>query len=239
VTAARRPVRRWSAAPPALPDDLAPADLDALDDDVRLEEVALGPGFAADLEVEGLTVVRSRLSGLRLPGATFRDLALVDVVVEDCDLAGVTFVSSRFERVVVRRSRMSGVVAADLHAADTRLDDVRADEIWLRAARLDRCELTGCDLTGSDWYDARVAASRVTGCRLEGAELSSLKLDDVALHGSTFAEASGLGDLRNATIDAGQLVELGLPVLARLGIVVDNDALSDDGDRGERAAGEA
>jgi uncharacterized protein YjbI with pentapeptide repeats len=226
--APRTPARRWTAARPVVPDDLDAVGLDALDDDAELVGVVLGPGTAAGIEADGLTLRRSRLSGLRLPGAGFRNLALVDVVVEDCDLAGVTFAASRFDRVVFRRCRMSGVVAADLVATDVCVDDTRADEIWLRAARLESCEITGCDLTGSDWYEARVAHSRITGCRLDGAELSSLALDDVVLHGSTFAGTSGLAGLRNATIDAGQLVELGRPVLAGLGIVVDADALAED-----------
>jgi uncharacterized protein YjbI with pentapeptide repeats len=220
-----------------VPDDLDTVGLDALDDDAELVGVALGPATAAGVEAEGLTLRRSRLSGLRLPGAVFRNLALVDVVVEDCDLAGVTFTASRFDRVVFRRCRMSGVVAADLAAAHVCIDDTRADEIWLRASRLESCEITGCDLTGSDWYEARVTRSRITGCRLDGAELSSLALDDVVLHGSTFAGASGLAGLRNATIDAGQLVELGRPVLAGLGIVVDSDALAEDGSTADDDAG--
>ena len=209
-----------------VPDELAPAGLEALEDDATLAAVAIGPGVEAGLEAEGLTLRRSRLSGLRLPGATFRNLVLVDVLVEDCDLAGVTFATSQFERVAFRGCRMSGVVAPDLVGSDLCIDDTKADEIWLRASRLERCEITGCDLTGSDWYEARVAASRITNCRLDGAELSSLVLDDVALIGSTFAGASGVAGLRNATIDAVQLMEVGRSVLAGLGIVIDNDALA-------------
>jgi uncharacterized protein YjbI with pentapeptide repeats len=219
----RRPV-----AEPNLPAGLEAADVDDLDHDVRLDEVAIGPGSAAGRTIEGLTLKRSTLAGVRLTGSTFQGLELVDVVVEDCDLAGVTFAETTFRRVSIRRCRMSGVVAADLAATDSRIVDTRADEIWLRAARLDHCEIVDCDLTGSDWYAARVMESFITGSRLDGAELSAIDLENVVVLGSTFAGAQGLSSLRNVTIGTGQLLEIGLPVLAGLGIVIDDAALDPD-----------
>ena len=41
--------------------------------------------------------------------------------------------SARWERVVLRRCRMSGIVAAELHATDVRLEQCKADQAWLRA----------------------------------------------------------------------------------------------------------
>src|SRR5918997_760131 len=184
----RRPVPE-----PSLPPDPPRAGVDDLDDDVRLDEVAIGPGSAAGRAIDGLTLRRSSLTGVRLTGATLQGLELVDVLVEDCELAGVTFTGARFTRVTFRGCRMSGVVANDVTASDMRIIDTKADEIWLRSARLEQ--------------------------------------DDVVLLGSTFAGARGLGGLRNATIGTGQLVEVGLPILAALGVVVDDAALDppDDG----------
>jgi hypothetical protein len=224
----RGAARRRPVAEPALPDGPEPAGVDDLDDDVRLDEVAIGPGSATGRTIEGVTLKRSTITGVRLTGATFEGLELVDVVLEDCDLAGVTFAEATFRRVSIRRCRMSGVVAADLAATDSRIADSRADEIWLRAARLDHCEIVDCDLSRSDWYAARVRESLITGSRLDGAELSAIELDDVVVLGSTFAGAHGMAGLRNITIGTGQLVEVAVPVLAGLGIVIDDGALDPD-----------
>jgi uncharacterized protein YjbI with pentapeptide repeats len=146
---------------------------------------------------------------------------MADVLLEDCDLSGTTFAETALRRVTFRRCRMSGVVAPDLGATELRVIDCKADGIWLRAARLELCELVECDLTGSDWYAARVRDSWIVRCDLSDSELSAVDMDGVALHGSTFAGANGVGSLRNVVIGPDQVLDLALPVLATLGVRVE------------------
>jgi hypothetical protein len=218
---------RAQIAEPNLPPTFAPAEPGDLDDYATLDGVAIGPGVDVGRTVRGLEVRESTLTGVRLPGATFDGIELLDVVFEDCDLSGTTFADATLRRVVFRRCRLSGVVAADLTGADVRVADCRADEIWLRASRLDRCEFADCDLTGSDWYGARIARTRIVRCQLDGAELSAIELDDVALHGSTLAGAHGIGGLRNVVIGPDQVLDVAVPVLATLGIRIDDDPAPD------------
>ncbi len=226
--------RSRSIAAPDVPAALEPADVGDLDDDAHLDEVAVGPGVDVGRAIHGLTISRSTVTGVRLTAATLHGVELVDVRFEDCDLSGTTLVDAELRRVTFRRCRLSGLVAADMVATDLRIVDSRADEVWLRAARLERCAIVDCDLTGSDWYGARVARSRITGSRLDGSELSGVELDDVALHGSTLADARGMGGLRNVVIGSDQVLDIALPVLAALGIRVDDAAAgeSDDGAHG-------
>jgi hypothetical protein len=219
----RRP-RARAVTPPDIPAVLERADVGDLDDDVRLDEVAIGAGVDLGRTVRGLTIVRSTVTGARLTGATLDGVELVDVVFEDCDLSGTTLADAVLRRVAFRRCRLSGVVAADLAATDVRVADCRADEIWLRASRLERCAFVDCDLSGSDWYGARVSHSRITGSRLDGSELSAAVFDDVALHGSSLEGVHGAGALRNVVIGSDQVVDVALPVLAALGIRVDDSA---------------
>lgn len=230
--------RRRPIAPPDVPAALRSADVGDLDDDAHLDEVAVGPGVDIGRTVRGLTITRSTVTGVRLTAATLDGVELVDVTFEDCDLSGTTFADAVFRRVAFRRSRLSGVVAADLVATDVRIVDCRADEIWLRAARLERCALQDCDLSGSDWYAARVVHSRVTGSTLDGSELSSAVFDDVALHGSSLVGVRGAGRLRNVVIGSDQVIDIALPVLADLGIRVD-DAAADEHDEGDGGPGDS
>lgn len=212
---------------PRVPADLEPSDVGSLRDDADLDEVAIGPGTDAGRTIRGLRLRRSTVTGARLTGATFEHVELVDVLLEDCDLSGATFGDAELRRVTFRRCRLSGAVAADLLASDLRLVDCKADGLWLRAARLECCELVECDLPGSDWYAARVRDSRVVGCDLADSELSAVEMDGVALHGSTFAGASGVGSLRNVVIGPDQVLDLAVPLLATLGVRVENPP--DDG----------
>jgi hypothetical protein len=216
-------------AAPDIPAALHPAELGDLDDDAYLDEVAVGPGDDLGRTVRGLTISRSTVTGVRLSAATLDGVDLVDVRFEECDLSGTTFADATFRRVTFWRCRLSGVVAPDLVATDLRIVDCRADEIWLRAARFERCAIVDSDLTASDWYGARVKRSRITGTRLHRSELSGIELDDVALHGSTLDGVRGMGGLRNIVIGSDQVLDVALPVLAALGIRVD-DAAADDPD---------
>ena len=60
----------------------------------------------------------------------------------------------------------------------------------------------------------------------------------LALHGSSLDDLRGVAALRNLVIRSDQLLALAGPVLATLGIVVDDDLLDDladgDGDRSTR-----
>lgn len=213
---------------PRVPADLEPSDTGRLDDDADVDEVAIGAGTGVGRTIRGLRLRRSTVTGVRLTGATFEQAELADVLLEDCDLSGATFGDTELRRVTFRRCRLSGVVAADLVASDLRLVDCKADGLWLRAARLDRCEVVECDLSGSDWYAARVRDSRVVGCNLADSELSAVEMDGVALHGSTFPGASGVGSLRNVVIGPDQVLDLAVPLLATLGVTVENPS-DDDG----------
>ncbi|HET6954445.1 MAG TPA: hypothetical protein VFI47_29035, partial [Acidimicrobiales bacterium] len=123
MAGAREPSTTAAVAAPAapvVPDGLAPAALDDLDDDATVDRVAIAGETAVDLAVRGLTLRRSRLAGVRLPGATFDHVEMVDVEWEDCDLSGLTLGIAVLARVEFRRCRLSGLVAPDLAASDVR-----------------------------------------------------------------------------------------------------------------------
>jgi uncharacterized protein YjbI with pentapeptide repeats len=201
------------------PDDLEPATLADLTDDGRVVGVLLAGETGAGLEVRGLSLLRSELRGVRLPGATLDGFSAEDVVWRDCDLAGLTLVRGVLRRCRFERCRMSGMVAADLVASGVTLVDCQADDAWLRMARLEHCELADCNLVASDWYGARVSDSRIVRCRLDGSELSTARFARVALHGTSVAGVRG-ANLKGTVIAPDQVLDVALAVFPTLGIAV-------------------
>ena len=206
---------------PRIEDDLAERADDELDDHDLLEDVAWTGG--APTSVAGVEILRSRLTGVTFTGLELAKLRLVDVELVDCELSGAVFTEARWERVVLRRCRMSGVVAAELHASDVRLDACKADQAWLRTAVLDRCELVDTDLSGSDLYGAQVTRSAFRRCDLTEVDVSASRFDQVSLHGSTLDQLKGADALQGCTIGSDQVVPLALPILGARGIAVDDD----------------
>jgi uncharacterized protein YjbI with pentapeptide repeats len=212
------------AAEPRLPEDLADledATLDDLADEALVDGVTVSGGVGTDVRVRALTLTHARLAGVRLPGATFEDAEMVDVVWDDCDLAGLTLASTVLRRVTFRRCRLTSLVAADLVASDVWFLECRMEEAWLRAARVERADLSACDLTGSDWYGARVTKTRIRDSRLDGAELSQSRLDGVALHGTSIDGVRGSAALRKLVIGPEQVLDVALAVFPSLGIRVE------------------
>lgn len=212
--------------PPRLAPDLAVAEGSALEDGAVLDGVAIGKSDGALGGCVDLALTGSRLTGLRLTGVTWESSVAVDTVIAGCELSGTTLADARWERVEVAGCRMSGLVAPELRARNVRFVDCKLDGAWLRSAVLDRCAFEDCDLTGADLLGARLTDVRFVDCRLDEAEFSSARTEgSLALHGSTFAGARGLQDLRNLVIAHDQALPLALPLLAAHGVKVDDTYL--------------
>ncbi len=207
--------------PPRLDDDRVDRPDGELEHDERLEDVEWSA--ATPRPVRGVEIVRSRLTNVTLTGLELDGWRLVDVELVECELSGTVLSGAHWERVVLRRCRMSGLVAAELQATDVRLDACKADGAWLRAAVLDRSELVDTDLQGADLYDARVTRTAFRRCDLSEVDVSASHFEAVSLHGSVVDRMKGAEALRGCTIGSDQLVPLALPILVARGITVDDD----------------
>jgi uncharacterized protein YjbI with pentapeptide repeats len=147
------------------------------------------------------------------------------VVVEDCELSGVTLPSAYLRRVEFRRCRMSGLSAPNLRAHHVRFTDCRADGASFRMSAWDTCELSELDLRDVEFIGSKLDAVHFVGCDLTGADFSKTTTSTLALRGSTLEGLKGAGNLRGA-IAGDQVLTLALRVFASMGIVVDDDYLS-------------
>jgi uncharacterized protein YjbI with pentapeptide repeats len=209
--------------PPRLPPVLTPlADPELVDGaEWTGVEITGEPGGARD--VAYLELSASRLANVRLTGRRFDHLRLVDVLVEDCELSGVTLTDSHFTRVELRRCRLSGLVASTLRARHVRFSECRADGAMFRMTTWDHAELDDVDLRDADFYAAALTGVRMTGCDLTGADLSKATMAGTRLHGSTLEGIRGADSLRGAVIGPDQVLPVAFSVLATLGIVVEDE----------------
>lgn len=180
-----------------------------------------------EAEVDSVDLVSSRLANLRLTGRRMDGLRMVDVLVEDCELSGVTMPAAYLRRVEFRRCRMSGLSAPNLRAHHVRFTDCRVDGASFRMSAWNTCELSEVNLRDADFLGAKLAGVHLLGCDLTGADFSKTTTSALALHGSTLEDLKGAVNLRGA-IAGDQALTLALRVFASMGIVVDDDYLTPD-----------
>lgn len=179
-----------------------------------------------EAEVDSVDVASSRLANLRLTGRRIDGLHMVDVLVEDCELSGVTMPAAYLRRVEFRRCRMSGLSAPNLRAHHVRFTDCRADGASFRMSAWDTCELSEVNLGDVDFVGSKLAAVHFLDCDLTGADFTKTVTSALALHGSTLEDLKGAANLRGA-IAGDQVLTLALRVFASMGIVIDDDYLSE------------
>lgn len=183
--------------------------------------------LAGEAEVDSVNVVASRLANLRFTGRRIDGLHMVDVLVEDCELSGVTLPAAYLRRVEFRRCRMSGLSAPNLRAHHVRFTDCRADGVSFRMSAWVTCELSEVNLRAVDFSGSKLSGVHLLGCDLTGADFTKATTSSLALHGSTLEDIKGAANLRGA-IGSDQMLTLALRVFASLGIVVDDDYLTRD-----------
>jgi uncharacterized protein YjbI with pentapeptide repeats len=215
---------------PRLPAVLLPLDEPALDDGVEWAGAEVTGDIAGPPDVDEVEMTACRLVSVRLTGRRFERLRMVDVLIEDSELSGVTIAEGSFLRVEMRRCRLSGLVASTLKAKHVRLVDCRVDGAMFRMTRWEHAELRDCDLRDADFHASALAGVRLLGCDLTGADFSKATMAGAALHGSTVAGIRGADSLRGAVVAGDQVFSLALPVLAALGITVDDGYLDPPAD---------
>lgn len=219
--------RRASTAPrtveaPHLPGDLTPETAAELGDDSEWTDLDVSGVVDRPDHVAGVDITACRLNGLRLTGASFDRLRLVDVLVEGCELAGTILERCTLSRVEFRDCRISGLVAPGLVAGDVRFSACKLDGASFRMSSWDRLTMQDCDLEGTDFYEASLTGARLLGSNLTGADFSRASMAGTALHGSRLDGIRGGEGLRGVIIGPEQMMALSLAVFATLGIRVDD-----------------
>lgn len=207
--------------PPLVPDHLEPLELSGLEDDDDWDEREVR-GSALSADAARVTLVRSKVLGVRMAGAHLQRVTLTDVALTDCDLAGAVL-DGALVRVAFHRCRLSGADLGGTELTDVTFTDCQLDDLSLRMVRASRLEVRDSTAPRIDLYQAELAGSAWLDTDLTGANLSGATLTQARLRGSTIAELKGGSALRGAVIHPDQVVAVGMALLADSGIVVDDE----------------
>lgn len=202
-------------------------------------------------EIARLVERRSARYGPRIAAIHADHAALVDLDLDDLDLARISLRGAKLTEVSLRRAACTAADATGSRWQRCRLDRAALAMAVLTDARLARCDLSRAGLAGTSWHratlvhcalrratliDARLDRAVFTDCDLRGADLAIVRSPHVAtLAGARFVRC----DLRDthwrgrelggATfVDCKLFGARGGPALA--GVVIERPDLSRLGD---------
>jgi uncharacterized protein YjbI with pentapeptide repeats len=145
---------------------------------------------------------------------------LIDVVLQDLDLANAAHPRVALRRVELRRCRLTGAELGEATLTDVVFDECRLDLAALRYAKLERVAFRDCRMAECDLAQARLADVLFERCELREATLSGVKLERVELSGCDLLGMHGAESLRGARVHWSDVVA-NAPVFAlALGIEI-------------------
>ncbi len=161
----------------------------------------------------------SRLAHVSMRDADLTGLKLVDVRLDDCDLANTDWYQSGLKRVEIVGCRMVGLKAAEGKLQDVLFKECRGRLALFRFATLKSVRFEDCDLVEADFQSADLSGVRFAGCDLSNAEMRGAKLQGADFRGSNVDGLKvGFTELQGAIVDPLQAVSfvrlLGLTVKA-------------------------
>lgn len=190
----------------------------------------LAGGMADGVQVSGSRFVDTACTAARFDGARF-----TDVRFERCDLSGAELNDVALTRVEFVDCKLSGTLFGAARLRDVRFTECRMDGAHLRSVRGERLWIERCTATNLDLAASEVTGARLVDCDLGRLDVSQARLPGVRLHGSLLDGLLGASSLRDAHIDATQIVPLALRMFEAVGIVVDDpDGLGAGESPGER-----
>ncbi len=193
--------------------DLDPADLDEVtgEPDGELVEALVEGASWTGLQLSGDRMSQSRLVGVDLSDAVWRN-----VVVYGCRFERVDFSSARLLGVTLERCEFAGCRMTGVNLAKGTLKNVVFEDCRLDYATLTETRTTGpvglanCNLTNAALTRCEFTKAVLAGCRLTELELDTCDLHGADLRGNELSGILGLFSLRGATIGDDQLPSLAM-----------------------------
>lgn len=199
----------------------------------RIAEMrTLANGDVSDIRTEGL-IEATALRPVQVPGVVAHDLVirgsdvaslgagaamLTRSVVEDsrlnaCDFVGATLEGSRWTRVVVDGSRLSGANLDESVLHDVAFVDCQMEHVRLQGARLQGVSFIRCSLRGAYLMESALERVRMIDCDLGEMDLRHATLAETDLRQSRL-EGIGLelGQFAGLTVTSEQALDLAIRI---------------------------
>ncbi len=191
-------------------------------------EEALSTASFQDEDISGLQTRGVEASELKLEKVNFSQAKLdksdfTDVQLSGCELAATTFADSGWRRVLVEKSRCSGIQLQNTFLKDVTFVGCKLNMANFRFAKLINVCFKDCDLEEADFYMAELTNVSFEACTLNKLEFSSSTLKKVDLRTSVITDVTGIRNLSGAIIDSTQLIALAPTLAQGLGIQVKDE----------------
>jgi uncharacterized protein YjbI with pentapeptide repeats len=145
---------------------------------------------------------------------------LVDAVAADLDWANQRSPRLSFQRVELRRCRLTGAELAEATLRDVTFDECRIDLVGLRYARLERVVFRDCRMSECDFNGATLKDVVFERCELRAATFSNCRLERVELRGCDLAGVRGADALRGARLPWNDVLDNAALFAAVVGIEI-------------------
>lgn len=208
--------------PPDIPDDLSSDGLPGgvIRDRERYEEMELSQVDLSGQSADYASFEAAIFSHVRMMGSNFPGLGLLDVRLQECDLANAGLYKANLQRVEFLASRLVGVKASEAELQDVVFRGCKVGFALFRQATLKSVRFEDCDLGDSDFMGADLAGVVFSGCDLSRCDMSGATLLGTDFRGSKLDSLKvGVEDLRGAIVDPTQAVEF----VRLLGVVVKSE----------------
>lgn len=164
--------------------------------------------------------VSCELASCVLASTSWTRARFADTLFDDCDLANARLERSAAHRVVLERSRLTGLDASGSDLLDVDARHATADRSSWRGASVERARFEDCGLASSDWTGARLRDVSFIRCDLTGADFTAATMERVSFEACVLAGLNGVDGLRGARVDSANLVDLAAMLAGALGIEI-------------------
>jgi uncharacterized protein YjbI with pentapeptide repeats len=161
------------------------------------------------------------IAGQRLSGAEPVDgLEVDDVVLTDCDLAGLVADRARARRLRISGGRLRGVTWTGSLIDDVSIEGVTAADVAVRFSTLRRTVIVDSVLPGLDLTESTFDRVRFERCDLRGARFDHCRVQELRIEGCDLSGATGVEALRGASVHPDDAGSMALSLAAAVGLRV-------------------
>lgn len=166
---------------------------------------------------EHLSFKSSWFKQVNLEQTRFLAPKLIDLRLENCDLANAAWEKALLQRVEILGCRMTGFKAIEAHFQDVLFRDCIGALAQFRFATFKSVQFERCNFANADFQGANLAGVRFVKCDLSNAEMSHTTLTSTDFRSSKIEGLKvGVRELPGAIMDHFQAAY----VASRLGIVI-------------------
>ncbi len=145
---------------------------------------------------------------------------LIDAIAVDADWANERAQRAAFQRVELRRSRLTGAELAEASLRDVVVEDCRLDLVGLRHAKLERVVFRDCRMADCDFYGSSLTDVLFERCELREATFSDCTLARVEFRGCDLTGLRGAEALRGARVLWNDVIENAALFATALGVEI-------------------